>query len=218
MNPIDSRPLTHYAGGMRRWLILLGMLVAGATAALGQGSSTSPAGVNYVSSAPSGSCVAGSVMQVLTTGAGTVYACQSISAGLGTWTALSSSGSTGTVTGITLNGTANQVSVSSCAITVSGTCTVSLPSAITLPGTINGETIPNLGPHGEEIKDSSFLLLFNSSGDDREFMLPRKQMGAAWTVEVNTVDPDIEPASVRYEAHTPVIVTAHSMQVLKRDA
>ena len=83
---------------------------------------------------------------------------------------------------------------------------------------LNGETIPNLGPHGEEIKDSSFLLLFNSSGDDREFMLPRKQMGAAWTVEVNTVDPDIEPASARYEAHTPVIVTARSMQVLKRDA
>src|SRR6202451_2904352 len=144
MNTVDSTTLIRYARGMRRWLILLGMLVAGATEALRQGSSTSPAGVNYVSSAPSGSCVAGSVMQVLTTGAGTVYACQSITAGVGTWTALSSAGSTGTVTSFTLNGTANQITATGgCAVTVSGTCTLSLPSALTIPGTINGVTIPS---------------------------------------------------------------------------
>ncbi len=75
---------------------------------------------------------------------------------------------------------------------------------------LNGDTIPNLGPHGEEITDDSFVLLFNSSGDDREFTLPRKQMGKAWKLEVNTADADAEPGSARYEAHTPVIVTSHS--------
>jgi len=81
---------------------------------------------------------------------------------------------------------------------------------------LNGETIPNLGPHGEEIRDDSFLLLFNSSGEDREFTLPRKQMGAAWTLELSTAKPEAVAGSARYQAHSPVIVPAHSMLVLKR--
>jgi isoamylase len=83
---------------------------------------------------------------------------------------------------------------------------------------LNGETIPNLGPHGEQINDSSFVLLFNSSGDDRQFMLPRKQMGRRWKLELDTADAGAEPGSAHYEAHTPVTVTRHSMLVLKRDA
>src|SRR5487761_1818378 len=58
---------------------------------------------------------------------------------------------------------------------------------------LNGETIPNLGPRGEEINDDSFLLLFNSSGEEREFVLPRKYMGPAWTLELSTADPDADP-------------------------
>jgi glycogen operon protein len=81
---------------------------------------------------------------------------------------------------------------------------------------LNGETIPNLGPHGEEIRDDSFVLLFNSSGDDRQFTLPRKQMGAAWALELSTANPEAAAGSARYEAHTPVTVPAHAMLVLKR--
>jgi glycogen operon protein len=83
---------------------------------------------------------------------------------------------------------------------------------------LNGETIPNLGLHGEEIKDDSFVLLFNSSGDDRQFMLPRRQMGEGWKLEINTADATAEPGSAHYAAHTPVTVTAHSLLVLKRAA
>ncbi len=82
---------------------------------------------------------------------------------------------------------------------------------------LNGDTIPNLGPHGEEIRDDSFVLLFNSSGDDRQFMLPRKQMGKGWKLELSTADADAQPGVAHYEAHTPVTVAAHSMLVLKRD-
>ena len=138
-NPVDSKPLTRYAGAMGRWLLLLlGLIIAGALPALGQGSASSGSGVSYVSTAPSGACTAGSIMQVLTTGAGTVYACQSISAGAGTWTALGSTGSTGTVTNVTVQGTASQITVTGgCAITTTGTCVLSLPSAITLPGSLS---------------------------------------------------------------------------------
>jgi glycogen operon protein len=83
---------------------------------------------------------------------------------------------------------------------------------------LNGDAIPNLGPEGQEIKDDSFLLLFNASGEDREFMLPRKYMGPGWTVEINTADPGIEPGSSSYEPHTLVTVLAHSLLVLKRAA
>ena len=83
---------------------------------------------------------------------------------------------------------------------------------------LNGETIPNLGPQGQEITDDSFLLLFNASGEDREFMLPRKYMGPGWVLELCTADPAAEPGSSRYEPHTPVTVPARSMLVLKRGA
>ncbi len=83
---------------------------------------------------------------------------------------------------------------------------------------LNGETIPNLGPHGQEIKDDSFLLMFNATGGDREFVLPRKYMGPSWTLELCTADPAAEPGSSRYEAHAPVTVPARSLLVLKRSA
>ncbi len=82
---------------------------------------------------------------------------------------------------------------------------------------LNGDAIPDLGPQGQEIKDDSFLLLFNASGDDREFMLPRKYMGAGWALELSTAEPLAEPGSVRHEPHTQVTVPAHSLLVLKRD-
>ncbi len=82
---------------------------------------------------------------------------------------------------------------------------------------LNGETIPNLGPRGQGIKDDSFLLLFNARGEDREFVLPRKYMGRGWSLELSTADPSAEPGSAYYEPHSPVVVAAHSMLVLKRN-
>lgn len=51
-------------------------------------------------------------------------------------------GGSGTVTSFTIQGTANQVSVSSCTITATGTCTISLPVDIQLPGSL---TVPSGG-------------------------------------------------------------------------
>ena len=54
---------------------------------------------------------------------------------------------------------------------------------------LNGEAILTPGPHGEEIEDDSFVLLFNAHDEDREFKLPRKRMGARWELELCTADP-----------------------------
>jgi glycogen operon protein len=81
---------------------------------------------------------------------------------------------------------------------------------------LNGETIPNLGPQGQRITDASFLLLFNASGEDRDFTLPRRYMGEGWRLELSTAEPDAAAGSVRYEPHSVAAVPAHSLLVLSR--
>lgn len=59
----------------------------------------------------------------------------------GTWVVVASGGA-GTVTSITLAGTAGQITVTgTCTVTTTGTCTFSLPSNVVLPGTINSLTL-----------------------------------------------------------------------------
>lgn len=56
----------------------------------------------------------------------------------------SGGGGSGTVTSITIATTAGQIqSAGTCTITTIGTCTLSLPSSLVLPGTINGLTLTN---------------------------------------------------------------------------
>jgi len=81
---------------------------------------------------------------------------------------------------------------------------------------LNGEAIPTVTAEGQPIRDDSFVLLFNASGDDREFTLPRRYMGARWALELSTADPDAEPGSAVYEQHSKLTVLAHTMVVLKR--
>ena len=80
-----------------------------------------------------------------------------------------------------------------------------------------GEAIPSRGPQGEEIDDDSFLLLFNAHGEDREFTLPRRRMGARWELELSHRRPGgrrrAAPATPRASR---VDVTAHSITILKR--
>jgi isoamylase len=83
---------------------------------------------------------------------------------------------------------------------------------------LNGQEIPNPGPHGEDIEDESFVLLFNAHGEEREFLLPRRRFGARWLLELSTADPELEAGSQRYGARTMVAVMAHSLIILKRDA
>jgi isoamylase len=81
---------------------------------------------------------------------------------------------------------------------------------------LNGREIVNRGPHGEEIEDDSFILLFNALGEDRTLMLPRRRFGAQWSLELSTADPGAEPGSARYGARTQLPLPARSIVVLKR--
>jgi glycogen operon protein len=83
---------------------------------------------------------------------------------------------------------------------------------------LNGDELPNRSREGEPIRDDSFLLMFNASDDDREFTLPRKNMGESWTLELSTAEPEAAAGSESYESHSAVPVQAHSMLVLKRSS
>jgi isoamylase len=83
---------------------------------------------------------------------------------------------------------------------------------------LNGKEIPERGPHGEEIEDDAFLVLFNASGKDSHFLLPRRRFGARWSLELSTAEPQAQPGSVGYGARTEVPVMARSIVLLKRVA
>jgi glycogen operon protein len=83
---------------------------------------------------------------------------------------------------------------------------------------LNGDELPNRNREGEPILDDSFLLMFNASDEDRDFTLPRKNMGESWTLELSTAEPEAAAGSASYESHATVTVTAHSMLVLKRSS
>jgi isoamylase len=77
---------------------------------------------------------------------------------------------------------------------------------------LNGDELQAETRSGEEVRDDSFLLLFNAYFDDVVFRLPARRLGLRWTLELKTG---------RFEADrtTPgseVVVEARSLVVLRR--
>src|SRR5262249_36279191 len=51
---------------------------------------------------------------------------------------------------------------------------------------LNGDELNAQSPDGEEIRDDSFLLLFNSHFEDIVFRLPARRFGTHWELELKT--------------------------------
>jgi isoamylase len=81
---------------------------------------------------------------------------------------------------------------------------------------LNGQEITSRGPQGQQIDDDTFVLLFNAHFEDRQFRLPRVNMGRRWELELSTAEPDAEPGSASFAARELVDVVAHSITILKR--
>jgi isoamylase len=81
---------------------------------------------------------------------------------------------------------------------------------------LNGNAIPNPGPHGEQIRDDSFLVLFNAHSEERAITLPRAHFGGQWAVEISTADANVEPGSVTHAAREEVKLRDRSAIVLRR--
>jgi glycogen operon protein len=83
---------------------------------------------------------------------------------------------------------------------------------------LNGKEIVTPGPHGQDVEDDSFLLLFNASPEEHTFTLPNRRFGTNWMLELRTDDPAAQPGSATYGARTELTLIPHSLVVLKRAA
>jgi len=81
---------------------------------------------------------------------------------------------------------------------------------------LNGDAISGPGPHGEAVRGSSFVLLFNAHCEPVIFRLPEASCGAAWAALIDTNAPAAEPADAHEAAGAEVKVCGRSLRVLKR--
>ena len=78
---------------------------------------------------------------------------------------------------------------------------------------LNGAEIPSRTAHGEELRDDSFLLLFNAHAEPVSFTLPTRRFGARWQLELATGEP---PADEFVAARAEVLVQGRSLLLLRR--
>jgi isoamylase len=88
-------------------------------------------------------------------------------------------------------------------------------SGMTMTVFLNGHGIPERDALGEEIKDASFLLLFNPLDEDVAFTLPDRDYGRTWELAANTADPLLAAKRKTARAATQFKVTRHSLVLLR---
>jgi len=81
---------------------------------------------------------------------------------------------------------------------------------------LNGQGIPGTDTRGERVVDDSFVLCFSAHDEPLEFTVPSAEYGEAWTVALDTGDPDADGRTLT--AGGVVTVGARSMLVLQRVA
>jgi glycogen operon protein len=77
---------------------------------------------------------------------------------------------------------------------------------------LNGDELRDETTHGEEIRDDSFLLLFNAHYEDISFRLPARRFGTRWAIELSTGSCHAE----RLVPGSEVGVQSRSVAILRR--
>jgi glycogen operon protein len=82
---------------------------------------------------------------------------------------------------------------------------------------LNGDEITEPGPHGERVRDDSFLIMFSAEPETVDFTMPGAKYGERWAVVADTAAGAVDPADrpeVAAGDHVPL--TGCSMMVLSR--
>jgi glycogen operon protein len=77
---------------------------------------------------------------------------------------------------------------------------------------LNGDELKAETAHGDELRDDSFLLLFNAHFEDISFRLPARRFGTRWVVVLSTGECRAERLAPGGE----VAVEQRSLAVLRR--
>jgi isoamylase len=89
------------------------------------------------------------------------------------------------------------------------------PTATALAMYVNGAHV-ELGDRGEPVTDDSFLVLFNTSPDERAFVVPPERWGEAWTPVIDTARSFVdESGDGLLKPGDAVPVTGHAVVVLR---
>jgi isoamylase len=93
------------------------------------------------------------------------------------------------------------------------------PSARAMTVFLNGDAISEPGPHGERVRDDSFLVMLSADHRTLDVTVPGVKYGERWTVVVDTAAESADPAGrPDVAAGDHVALTGRSMVVLCRSA
>jgi glycogen operon protein len=81
---------------------------------------------------------------------------------------------------------------------------------------LNGEEIPTHSTRGEEMRDDSFMLLFNGHYEPITFNLPTRRFGLRWKVALSTAEGRFGDDGAVVAAREPIDVESRSIVVLRR--
>jgi isoamylase len=83
---------------------------------------------------------------------------------------------------------------------------------------LNGDAITEPGPHGEPVRDDSFLVMTSAEREPLDFTVPGSKYGERWAVVVDTATDGAAEAAGRTEvrAGERVRLAGNSMVVLRR--
>jgi glycogen operon protein len=79
---------------------------------------------------------------------------------------------------------------------------------------LNGDELNTTTARGAEVRDDSFLVLFNAHHDPLTFRLPTRRFGTRWQLELSTAETDGEVRS--WDAREELVVESRSIVVLRR--
>jgi glycogen operon protein len=83
---------------------------------------------------------------------------------------------------------------------------------------LNGDALTEPGPHGERVRDDSFLLMLTAERDPLEFTVPGVKYGERWAVAADSATggpPDLA-GQPELAAGDHITLTGNSMLVLRR--
>jgi isoamylase len=90
------------------------------------------------------------------------------------------------------------------------------PEARAIGVFLNGDELNMTTPNGDELRDESFLVLFNAHHEPMTFRMPTRRFGSRWTLELSTAEPELERDAGAWSARHEVTVESRSILLLRR--
>jgi len=90
------------------------------------------------------------------------------------------------------------------------------PEARAIGVFLNGDELNMTTPSGDELRDESFLVLFNAHHEPMTFGMPTRRFGSRWTLELSTAEPKLERDARAWSARAEVNVESRSILLLRR--